>query len=455
MHAIDATTTDGRRWGARLAAVVGAGALLCTGQALSGDAAQAAECPAPIRTVLDTTPATAERTVALTFDDGPLPQNTPDVLDVLRANGVKATFFVRGDQAAAHPDLVQRIVDEGHAIGNHTWSHPDLSQLTPAARTAQIERATQTVVDAVGTEPCFFRGPFGIHHDPAIAGLAWERGMTVADWSLDTRDWSTPASWSPSFQQQIIDRATSPRSAHPIVLMHDGGGYRQNTVAALDDVISYYASRGYTFTDPAGRAFPSGSGHSGTYVVQPGDTLSSIAAGYSATWQEIYQANRATIGPDPNMLQVGQRLTIPGAGGGSGGGGGGGGTPAPPASESTTYVVQPGDTLGSIASGYGATWREIYEANRATIGPNPNVIQVGQRLTIPGTGGGSGGGGGGTPAPPASGSTAYVVQPGDTLGSIASGYSATWREIYEANRATIGPNPNLIQVGQQLTIPAG
>ena len=379
MRPVGGTRTDGRRWGARLGGVVAAAALLCTGQVLGGHAAQAAECPAPIRTVLDTTPATADRTVALTFDDGPLPQNTPDVLDVLRSSGVKATFFVRGDHAVAQPDLVRRIVAEGHAIGNHTWSHPYLSQLSPAARVAEIERTTQTIVDTTGTQPCFFRGPFGIHRDPAIAGLAWDRGMTVVDWSLDTRDWSTPASWSPAFQQQIIDRATSPRTTHPIVLMHDGGGYRQNTVAALDDVISYYASRGYTFTDPAGRAFSSGPGQGGTYVVQPGDTLSSIASGYSATWQEVYEANRATIGPDPNLLQVGQRLTIPGVGSG------GGGTPTPPDSGSTTYVVQPGDTLGSIASGYSATWREIYEANRATIGPDPNVIQVGQRLTIPGS----------------------------------------------------------------------
>ncbi|NIH68397.1 polysaccharide deacetylase family protein [Modestobacter marinus] len=386
MDAIGARRTHGRRRGGRLATVGAAAVLLCSGQLLGGHAAQAADCPAPIRTVLDTTPATADRTVALTFDDGPLPQNTPDVLDVLRSHGVNATFFVRGDQAAAHPDLVRRIVAEGHAVGNHTWSHPDLSQVAPAARVDQIERATQTieratqtVVDATGSQPCFFRGPFGIHRDPAIAGLAWDRGMTVVDWSLDTRDWSSPPNPSPAFQQEIIDRATSPRTAHPIVLMHDGGGYRQNTVAALDDVISYYASRGYTFTDPLGRAFPGSPGRGGTHVVQPGDTLSAIASGYSATWREIYQANRATIGPDPNVLQVGQRLTIPGAGSG------GGGASPPPASGSTTHVVQPGDTLSAIASGYRATWREIYQANRATIGPDPNVLQVGQRLTIPGS----------------------------------------------------------------------
>ncbi|WP_346618404.1 polysaccharide deacetylase family protein [Blastococcus montanus] len=378
------TSTGGRRRVPRLGTVVAAMVLLSTGQAVTGPAATAADCPAPVRTVLDTTPATADHTVALTFDDGPFPQNTPDVLDVLRSRGVKATFFVRGDHAAAHPDLVRRIVAEGHAIGNHTWSHPDLSQLSPADRVAQIERTTGTIVDATGTAPCFFRGPFGIHHSPSIAGLAWDRGMTVVDWSIDTRDWTAPPNWSPSFQQQIIDRATSPRSTHPIVLMHDGGGYRQNTVAALDDVISFYDSRGYTFTDPVGRAFPRDASQGGTYVVQPGDTLGRIASRYDGvSWREIYDANRATIGPNPNVIQVGQRLTIPGAGGGSGGGGGG--TPTTPDAGSTTHVVQPGDTLGRIASRYdGVSWREIYDANRATIGPNPNLIQVGQRFTIPG-----------------------------------------------------------------------
>ena len=108
-------------------------------------------------------------------------------------------------------------------------------------------------------------------------------------------------------------------------------------------------------------ALPAAPGQGGTYVVQPGDTLGSIAAGYDATWQEIYDANRAAIGPDPDDIQVGQQLMIPG-----------------------TYVVQPGDTLSSIAAGYDATWQEIYDANRDTIGPDPDLIQIGEELTIPG-----------------------------------------------------------------------
>ncbi|SFF42953.1 polysaccharide deacetylase family protein [Blastococcus tunisiensis] len=369
-------TTDGRRQGARLATVLAAVVTLSTGPVLGGQVARAADCPDPVRAVLDTTPATAERTVALTFDDGPWPENTPAVLDVLRSHGVRATFFVRGDQAARHPDLVRRIAAEGHAIGNHTWSHPDLSRLSAAGRATEIDRTTRAIVDATGTGPCFFRGPYGIHHSAAIAGPAWERGMTVVDWSIDTRDWSTPSGWSPSFQQQIVARATSPGSAHPIVLMHDGGGYRQNTVAALDDIIAFYASRGYTFTDPLGRGSSGGGGSGGAYVVRPGDTLASIAAGHDTSWRDIYAANRATIGPDPGLIRVGQRLAIPGAGGDPGGGAGGG--------ASTAYVVRPGDTLASIAAGHDVSWREIYAANRATIGPDPGLIRVGQRLTIPG-----------------------------------------------------------------------
>ncbi len=88
--------------------------------------ARAGSCPAPIHAVLDYTPPTLERTVALTFDDGPLPQNTPQVLDALRTLGVKATFFLTGSNVSAHPELARRIVTEGHAIGNHTWSHSNL-----------------------------------------------------------------------------------------------------------------------------------------------------------------------------------------------------------------------------------------------------------------------------------------------------------------------------------------
>jgi peptidoglycan/xylan/chitin deacetylase (PgdA/CDA1 family)/LysM repeat protein len=374
-----------------LAAAVAA---LCAGQLLLGPVARAAACPAPITTVLDATPAAADRTVALTFDDGPRPDSTPAVLDVLRARGVTATFFVTGSNAARYPDLVRRIVAEGHAVGNHTWSHPDLSGLSPAGRVAEIERTTQAIVDATGTAPCFFRGPYGIHRSASIAGPAWERGMTVVGWTLDTRDWTTPAGWSPAFQRQIVDAATAPAGAHPIVLLHDGGGDRQNTVAALDPIISHYVARGHVFTDPAGRGprqgtgaggsegAPVGDGGSagGTHVVQSGDTLSSIAARYGVRWQDLHAANLAVIGPDPGLVRAGQRLTVPGAGGS--------GEESTNASSSeaagTSSVVRPGDSLSSIAARYGVRWQDLHAANLAVIGPDPGLLRAGQELTIPG-----------------------------------------------------------------------
>jgi peptidoglycan/xylan/chitin deacetylase (PgdA/CDA1 family)/LysM repeat protein len=378
-----------RRFWAVLALAVAA---LCAGQLLLSPVARAAGCPAPISSVLTSSPATAQRTVALTFDDGPRPDSTPAVLDALRARGVTATFFVTGSNAARYPDLVRRIVAEGHALGNHTWSHPDLSGLSPAGRVAEIERTSQAVLDATGTTPCFFRGPYGIHAGPSIGGLAVERGMSVVGWTLDTRDWTTPAGWSPAFQQQIVAAATAPAGAHPIVLMHDGGGYRQNTVAALDRIISDYAARGYVFTDPAGgnprqgagggdgpgTPAEDGGGSGGTYVVRPGDSLSSIAAGLGVPWQELHAANRDVIGPDPGLVKAGQRLVVPGARADDEGAG------APSsAAGSTTYVVRPGDSLSSIAARFGLSWQDLHAANRDVV-PDPRVVRAGQELAVPG-----------------------------------------------------------------------
>jgi peptidoglycan/xylan/chitin deacetylase (PgdA/CDA1 family)/LysM repeat protein len=389
MPTTDVAANDGRVRVSCLAAMAVTIVAVCIPQVISGvPRARAASCPAPIQAVLDYTPPTLERTVALTFDDGPLPQNTPQVLDVLRARGVKATFFVTGSNVSAHPELVRRIVAEGHAIGNHTWSHSNLDQLSPAGQAAEMDRTTQAIVTATGIQPCFFRGPYGIHRSASVTSLAWERGMTIADWSHDTRDWETPSDNSPSFQDRIAERATVPDSAHPIVLMHDGGGYRQNTVAALDRIISSYVARGFVFTDPAGRPLQGGPavggsgsaepGSGGTYTVRPGDTLSAIAARYGTDWQQLYAANRTAIGPDPAYLRVGQQLTVPGADVRTPSSGSSSGSTA-----GSPYIVRPGDTLSAIAARYGTNWQQLYAANRTAIGPDPAYLRVGQQLTIP------------------------------------------------------------------------
>lgn len=119
---------------------------------------------------------------------------------------------------------------------------------------------------------------------------------------------------------------------------------------------------------------------------------------------------------------------------------------APAAAHTGDYTVRPGDTLSSLAASYGTSWRTIYTDNRDTIGANPNVLRVGQLLSI--------GGSGSTPSA-SSGSSAYVVRAGDTLGEIAARHGTTWRQLHALNSAVIGPDPNVLRVGQRLAVSSG
>jgi len=214
------------------------------------------------------------RTVALTFDDGPGP-HTPEVLAVLARHRVRATFFVVGRHLAAHPDLARAVADAGHALGNHSYSHPqDIEGCQPrgafdglpaAVQAEQLDRTSRLIEEVAGAPPQFFRGPGGEHFGPVTAALIAARGMALAHWTADTEDWTAPGGLSAEFQERVVALATvaaAAGAAHPVVLMHDGkaspepeglvSGFRGNTVAALDRIIGYYLERGYTFTDPAG-----------------------------------------------------------------------------------------------------------------------------------------------------------------------------------------------------------
>jgi peptidoglycan/xylan/chitin deacetylase (PgdA/CDA1 family) len=186
------------------------------------------------------------RTVALTFDDGPGPA-TPEVLDVLRHHGVTATFFVVGRKAAAEPEMLRRIVAEGHALGDHTWSHTIPSAKAgwkASTLTREIERTRRAIVTATGREPCLFRPPGGI-----VKGadrVARAVGISMILWSVDTRDWSAPP--STKFAGVIQKRAAAGlEQEHPVILLHDGGGNQVATVAALAGIINDYRSHGYQF----------------------------------------------------------------------------------------------------------------------------------------------------------------------------------------------------------------
>ena len=224
----------------------------------------AAACPRPVSRALSAT-AGQSGTVALTFDDGPHPVHTEQVLDVLRAHGVRATFFLVGQRIDARPELVRRTVREGHVMGNHTWSHPtrekgaDMDALPLEERARQMGRMTDLLYEATRMIPCFFRSPQGAPRSAETQGLTHERGMTVTHWGPSGGDAFQAAYADLAEVQAIVERSTIPRRERPIVLLHDGGpdaGYRGNTVAALPEIIRCYEHHGYTFTDPAGRMLP-------------------------------------------------------------------------------------------------------------------------------------------------------------------------------------------------------
>jgi peptidoglycan-N-acetylglucosamine deacetylase len=210
------------------------------------------ECLPPATKVVHSAPtdsgddSAAVRTVALTFDDGPGP-STPAVLDVLRAHGVHATFFVVGKQVAAEPDMLRRIVAEGHAVGDHTWSHPipSLSAGWNSSRlAAEIKRTNKMIFDTTGLRPCLFRPPGGVVKGAKKVTRA--AGVSMILWSIDPRDWTAPP--SPKFAPVIRERvAAGLKEKHPVILLHDGGGNRAATAAALADIINDYRSHGYRF----------------------------------------------------------------------------------------------------------------------------------------------------------------------------------------------------------------
>jgi peptidoglycan/xylan/chitin deacetylase (PgdA/CDA1 family) len=181
---------------------------------------------------------TGKRAVALTFDDGPSPQWTPLVLDLLRRAGVKATFCVIGMQVQKYPELVARIVREGHTLCNHTWNHEmDLGTKSKATIRANLRLTNHAIQAAApGAKVPFFRHPGGFF-TPAAVEVARSMGMSSLDWDVDPRDWEQ--------QDAVLIRSRVLGAVRPgsIVLMHDGGGDRHGTYAALPVIISTLKQR--------------------------------------------------------------------------------------------------------------------------------------------------------------------------------------------------------------------
>ncbi|MEU3022070.1 polysaccharide deacetylase family protein [Nocardiopsis alba] len=177
--------------------------------------------------------------IALTFDDGPFPPYTEKILDILDHYSVPATFFCVGLNSIAHPGLMQRIRDRGHGFGNHTWSHPHLPDLSEPQIIEQLRRTGETISAFTGdSAPPFFRPPYGALPPGPYDWLTTVRATTVL-WDVDSKDWSRPG--EDAIARLVLDRVR-PGS---IVLMHDGGEDRSQTVAALPTIIETLLDRDY------------------------------------------------------------------------------------------------------------------------------------------------------------------------------------------------------------------
>jgi|GEM_PF-208790 len=189
----------------------------------------------------------SKKVVALTFDDGPSPEYTPLILDVLKKHNVKATFFLVGKHVKKYPDVARRILAEGHEIGNHTYSHRDLVPSTIKKLKREILQNQELIKEYLGVETRLFRPPRGIYSE-AVRQFVVKNGLTMVLWSLSGIDWAgTPASL---IAKRIL------RYTHPgaIILLHDSGALirseghsRINTAKALDKAIPALKERGYRF----------------------------------------------------------------------------------------------------------------------------------------------------------------------------------------------------------------
>jgi peptidoglycan/xylan/chitin deacetylase (PgdA/CDA1 family) len=180
-----------------------------------------------------------KKVIALTFDDGPWPNTTAKVLDILKKNRIKSTFFVVGQNVKNYPDLTKQIVADGHIIANHTWHHW-YHHMNAQAAAYEVANTGDIIYQTTGVRTSLFRPPGGIMNN-GVAAYAKNNKYAVIMWSADSMDYSRPA--VPRLMNNIF------REAKPggIVLMHDGGGDRSHTVKALPEIISRFRKQGYEF----------------------------------------------------------------------------------------------------------------------------------------------------------------------------------------------------------------
>lgn len=195
--------------------------------------------------VVQNTIPTDKKVVALTFDDGPYPPYTQELLKVLAAENVKATFFMVGANAAAHPELARQVAQAGHVIGVHTLNHIDLQKLDKKQQSYQIAVGKMVLQQLTGVEPHLFRPPHGFR-DWQVLDIAKHAGLKTVNWSVLSKDWLNPSA------QEIATRTLAQVKPGSIILLHDGDSpynkeSRANTVQAVKIIIKELKAQGYEF----------------------------------------------------------------------------------------------------------------------------------------------------------------------------------------------------------------
>jgi cellulose synthase/poly-beta-1,6-N-acetylglucosamine synthase-like glycosyltransferase/peptidoglycan/xylan/chitin deacetylase (PgdA/CDA1 family)/spore germination protein YaaH len=189
----------------------------------------------------------AGKEIALTFDDGPDPKYTKEILDILDKYNVKGTFFIVGENAEANPDIIRRMYNDGQEIGNHTFTHPNVASITPEIVKLELNSTQRLIQDLTGHSTVLFRPPFVADAEPSAPNelipilRAQELGYTMVGASIDPSDWEVPPSGT------IVSRVMDGLDQGNVILLHDAGGDRSNTVKALPQIIENLKSRGYTF----------------------------------------------------------------------------------------------------------------------------------------------------------------------------------------------------------------
>ncbi len=184
-------------------------------------------------------PRVENKVIALTFDDGPAPKYTQQILEILKQQNVKATFFCVGEMVHYFPQLAKQEVADGHVIGNHTWHHW-LQKMNSEVAANEIESTATAIFQATGVKTSLFRPPYGALNN-GVADYAKKNNYAILMWSDDSEDYRRPS------VSKLVNNVLREAKPGGMVLMHDGGGNRAQTVAALPKIIDALKKRGYQF----------------------------------------------------------------------------------------------------------------------------------------------------------------------------------------------------------------